>query len=94
MCGLRRCDVHLMPDSRALGCEEPGAHLHVVRRANPTARAKSRRQRAVPLDFVTVQVFDAYEFERLRRRGRPSHFVLIDLFRGPVAPMWPAVSTC
>jgi hypothetical protein len=35
MCGLRRCDIHLLPDSRVLGCEVPGRHLHVVRRDNP-----------------------------------------------------------
>jgi integrase/recombinase XerD len=94
MCGLRRCDVHLMPDSRALGCEEPAAHLHVVRRANPNgAWAKSRRQRPVPLDFVTVQAFDAYEFERLAApRADSSDFVLVNLFREPIgAPMRPAV---
>ncbi len=93
MCGLRRCDIHLMPDSRALGCEVPGAHLHVVRRDNPNgAWAKSRRQRAVPLDFVTVQAFDAYEFERLAVPRAASDFVLVNLFREPVgAPMRPAV---
>ena len=94
MCGLRRCDVHLMPDAGALGCEVPGAHLHVVRRENPNgAWAKSRRQRAVPLDFVTVQAFDAYEFERLGvPRAASSDFVLVNLFREPIgAPMRPAV---
>jgi len=92
VCGLRRCDIHLLPDSRALGCEVPGAHLHVVRRDNPNgAWAKSRRQRAVPLDFVTVQGFDAYEFERLAvPRAASSDFVLVNLFREPVgAPMAP-----
>ena len=92
MCGLRRCDVHLLPDSRALGCEELGAHLHVVRRPNPNgAWAKSRRQRAVPLDFVTVQAFDAYELERLAVPGAASSdFVLVSLFRAPAgAPMPP-----
>jgi integrase len=92
MCGLRRCDIHLMPGSRALGCEVPGAHLHVVRRDNPNgAWARSRRQRAVPLDFVTVQAFDAYEFERLAvPRAASSDFVLVNLFREPVgAPMVP-----
>jgi integrase/recombinase XerD len=85
MCGLRRCDVHLLPDSRALGCEAPGAHLHVVRRDNPNgAWAKSPRQRAVPLDFVTVQAFDAYELERLTvPRAAASDFVLVSLFREP-----------
>ena len=63
--GLRRSDVHLLADSTVLGCPVVRAHLHVVRRAdNPNrAVAKSRRQRVVPLDFVTVQAFDSYEFE-------------------------------
>lgn len=34
-CGLRRADVHLLPDSRLLGCAVTRAHLHVVRRDNP-----------------------------------------------------------
>ena len=92
VCGLRRCDVHLLPDSRALGCETARAHLHVVRRDNPSgAWAKSRRQRVVPLDFVTVQAFDAYEFERLTvPRAAGSDFVLVNLFREPLgAPMPP-----
>jgi integrase/recombinase XerD len=87
LCGLRRSDVHLLMDSRQLGCEIARAHLHVVRREdNPNgAWAKSRRQRAVPLDFVTVQAFDTYEFERVRvRRAAGSDFVLVNLFREPV----------
>ncbi len=92
VCGLRRCDVHLMPDSGVLGCETARAHLHVVRRDNPNgAWAKSRRQRVVPLDFVTVQAFGAYEFERLAvTAAAASDFVLVNLFREPVgAPMPP-----
>ena len=60
--GLRRSDVHLLADSRVLGCEVARAHLHVVRREDNLngAVAKSRRQRIVPLDFVTVQAFDSY----------------------------------
>ena len=51
--GLRRSDVHLLADSRVLGCEVARAHLHVVRREdNPNgAVAKSRRQRVVPLEL-------------------------------------------
>jgi integrase len=66
--GLRRSDVHLLADSRGLGCGVARAHLHVVRRPdNPNgAVAKSRRQRAVPLDFLVVQAFDSYELERMR----------------------------
>ncbi len=93
VCGLRRSDVHLLADSRPLGCEVARAHLHVIRREdNPNrAWAKSRRQRTVPLDFLTVQAFDTYEFERMRvPRAALSDFVLVNLFREPVgAPMRP-----
>jgi integrase/recombinase XerD len=90
--GLRRSDVHLLLDSRALGCGIARAHLHVVRRDNVNgAWAKSRRERAVPLDFLVVQAFDAYELERLQvARALASDHVLVNLFREPVgAPMPP-----
>jgi integrase/recombinase XerD len=93
LCGLRRSDVHLLVDSRRLGCDVARAHLHVVRREdNPNgAWAKSRRQRVVPLDFLVVQVFDVYEFERMRVTGAAdSDFVFVNLFRGVIgAPMRP-----
>jgi integrase len=92
LCGLRRSDVHLLATSRMLGCETERAHLHVVRRDNGNgAWAKSRRQRVVPLDFLLVQAFDAYEFERLAVAGAgESDFLLVNLWRGPVgAPMRP-----
>jgi integrase/recombinase XerD len=90
---LRRGDVHLLADSRALGCEVVRAHLHVVRREdNPNrAWAKSRRQRVVPLDFLVVQAFDSYEFERMRvAAAAGSDFVFVNLFRAPIgAPLRP-----
>jgi integrase len=93
LCGLRRSDVHLLVDSRRLGCEVARAHLHVVRREdNPNgAWAKSRRQRVVPLDFLVVQAFDTYEFERMRVPvAAGSDFVIVNLFRSPIgAPMRP-----
>jgi integrase len=93
LCGLRRSDVHLLADSRSLGCAVARAHLHVVRRDdNPNrAWAKSRRQRVVPLDFVTVQAFDTYEFERMRvAQAAASDFVFVNLFRAPIgAPLRP-----
>ena len=51
--------------------------------------AKSRRQRAVPLDFVTVRAFDTYELERMSvPAAAASDFVFVNLFRGKVgAPM-------
>ena len=93
LCGLRRSDVHLLNDSRLLGCEIARAHLHVVRRDdNPNgAWAKSRRQRVVPLDFLIVQAFDTYVFERMGvPRAAAGDFVVVNLFREPVgAPMRP-----
>lgn len=89
--GLRRSDVHLLADSRGLGCEVERAHLHVVRRPDNAngAVAKSRRERAVPLDFLVVQAFDSYEFERMRvPAAMASDFVFVNLFRAPLgAPM-------
>jgi site-specific recombinase XerD len=76
-----------------LGCEVLRAHMHVVRRQdNPNgAVAKSRRQRVVPLDFMTVQLLDSYEFERMRiPAAAGSDFLLVNLFRAPIgAPMRP-----
>jgi integrase/recombinase XerD len=93
VCGLRRSDVHLLVDSRRLGCDVARAHLHVVRREdNPNeAWAKSRRERVVPLDFLVVQLFDVYEFERMRvADAADSDFVFVNLFRGKLgAPMRP-----
>jgi integrase/recombinase XerD len=93
VCGLRRSDVHLLVDSRRLGCDVARAHLHVVRRAdNPNgAWAKSRRERVIPLDFLVVQAFDVYEFERMRvPAAAGSDFVFVNLFRGKLgAPMRP-----
>jgi site-specific recombinase XerD len=45
----------------------------------------------VPLDFLVVQAFDTYEFERMRvPRAADSDFVFVNLFRGPIgAPMRP-----
>lgn len=91
VCGLRRSDVHLLLDSNPLGCDVARAHLHVVRRDNPNgAWAKSRRQRTVPLDFLVVQAFDSYEFERLTvQRAADCDFVLVNLFREPVGASMP-----
>jgi integrase/recombinase XerD len=93
LCGLRREDVHLLVDSRPLGCDVVRAHLHVVRRdANPNgAWAKSRRARVVPLDQLIVMAFDTYAFERMSVAGATEgDFVVVNLFRGRLgAPMRP-----
>ena len=90
--GLRRSDLHLLPDNRVLGCEVEGAHLHVIRRENVNgAWAKSRHVRAVPLDFLVVQAADQYQVERHQcPAARDSDFLLVNLFRPPLgSPVTP-----
>lgn len=68
--GLRRSDCHLLPDSRALGCDVDCAHVHVRRRANANrAWSKPKRAWVQPLDFLVVQGFDQYVDERLEKLG-------------------------
>jgi integrase/recombinase XerD len=90
--GLRRCDLHLLPDNRVLGCDVEGAHLHVIRRDNVNgAWAKSRHARAVPVDFLVVQAIDQYQVERQQcPAARDCDFLLVNLFRAPVgSPVTP-----
>ena len=90
--GLRRSDLHLLPDNRVLGCDVEGAHLHVIRRDNVNgAWAKSRHARVVPVDFLVVQAIDQYQVERQQcPAARDCDFLLVNLFRGPVgSPVTP-----
>lgn len=92
LCGLRRSDIHIVADSRRLGCEVEGAHLHVSRRDNPNqAWAKSRRPRVVPLDALVVRALDTYALERLDHPGATDgDFLVVNLFREPIgAPLRP-----
>lgn len=92
LCGLRRSDLHVAGNSRRLGCQEEGAHLHVARRDNPNqAWAKSRRPRVVPLDTLVVRALDTYALERLDHPGAAdSDFLVVNLFREPLgAPLRP-----
>lgn len=90
--GLRRSDCHLLPDSKALGCDYEGPHLHVRRRDNPNgAWSKSKKAWTQPVDFLVVQAFDQYIDERQQILGTGgSDFLLVNLFREPLAaPMTP-----
>lgn len=95
--GLRRPDMHMALDSRSVGCDVPGEHLHVVRREDAPngATAKSPRSRIVPLDFLVVQAYDAYCWERQQvPAAARCDFVLVNLFREPLgAPMRPGAVT-
>jgi integrase/recombinase XerD len=64
--GLRREDMHLLPDSTHLGCRTRGAHLHIRPRQDNAngARAKSGRHRVVPLAEGTVHRYRDHLSER------------------------------
>lgn len=92
LCGLRREDVHLIADASRLGCGVLGPHVHVVRRDNPNgATAKSRRRRAVPVDWLAVQAYDQYVAERSGcSEATECDFLLVNLFAAPLGrPMRP-----
>jgi integrase/recombinase XerD len=84
--GLRREDMHLLPDSRSLGCAIVGAHVHVRRRANPNgALAKSRFPRVVPAGDDVISAFADYQVERSDITGDAgSDMVLVNLYHEPL----------
>jgi integrase/recombinase XerD len=88
--GLRREDMHLLPDSRSLGCAIVGAHVHVRRRANPNgALAKSRFPRVVPASDDVIAAYGDYQVERFDMLGEAgSDLVLVNLYHEPLgSPM-------
>lgn len=64
--GLRREDLHLLPDSRALGCGVEGPHVHVRRRRDNTngALAKARMPRTIPVTAEIAEFYGDYQYER------------------------------
>ncbi|GAA3627369.1 site-specific integrase [Nonomuraea rosea] len=86
--GLRRQDMHLLPDSRVLNCRHEGPHVHVRRRLNANgAFAKARQPRAIPVDEVTIELYAHYQFERAEivgDIGDAGDMVFVNLFHAPV----------
>jgi integrase/recombinase XerD len=83
--GLRRCDMHLLPDSRGLGCATVGAHIHVRHRANPNgALAKSRFPRTVPASDAVLSAYADYQHERAALSGDGTDLVLVNLYHQPL----------
>lgn len=89
--GLRRSDMHFLPDSTSIGCETSGPHLHVVKRLdNPNgASAKSRRNRTVPVRNEVMHAYRDYQVEReTTSDGIGSDLVFVNLWAGRIgSPM-------
>jgi integrase/recombinase XerD len=85
--GLRRSDLHLMENSRVIGCAVVGPHLHVVRREENEnlALSKRRRELVVPVHPAVITVYAAYceERDRVAAAAR-SDFVFVNLAGGEV----------
>jgi integrase len=83
--GLRRGDLHLMENSRAVGCGVQGPHVHVVRREDNEnlAVSKRRRELVVPVHPAVVGVYAAYceERDRVAPAAR-SDFVFVNMAGG------------
>ena len=89
--GLRLSDLHFAERSAALGCGYPGAHVHVVPRANVNgARVKGERARIVPVEGPLIGALDHYlRGERGARAATAGcDFVFVNLWGEPLgAPM-------
>jgi site-specific recombinase XerD len=87
LCGLRLADLHLVPSAAHLGCQVPGAHLHVVRREDNEnlALAKSIWSRVVPVTKELVWSHNAYRLERdAVPAAAESDYLLVNLWREPI----------
>jgi site-specific recombinase XerD len=85
--GMRREDVHLLSDSRALGCQIRGPHVHVLRRRRNTngALAKTLHPRSIPVTADVVGLYAEAQFERDKvPAADESDMVFVNLFRGTV----------
>ncbi|MGO9903376.1 MAG: tyrosine-type recombinase/integrase [Solirubrobacteraceae bacterium] len=89
--GLRLSDLHFADSSGVLGCTYPGAHLHVVPRANVNgARVKNERSRIVPVEGPLIGAFDHYLRRERDACGAAAvcDFVFVNLWAEPLgAPM-------
>jgi len=88
--GLRGSDLHLLPDSRCVGCAVLGARVHVRHRASPNgALAKSRFPRTVPASCAVLSSYAGYQHERAEILGGDDcDMVFVNLYHEPLgAPM-------
>jgi len=85
--GMRREDVHLLADSRTLGCHVRGSHVHVHRRRDNVngALAKSNRSRVIPVTDEVAGHYRDYQWERDKvPAAGESDMVFVNLYRAPL----------
>ncbi len=85
--GLRREDLHFLPDSTMLGCIHRGPHLHVRRREDNVngALAKSRLSRVVPVNDEVIGYCRDYQWQRDQvPEAAACDMVFVNLYRAPL----------
>ncbi|WP_219416949.1 tyrosine-type recombinase/integrase [Pseudonocardia nigra] len=92
--GLHRQDMHLLANSRSLGCPIAGPHLHVRRRPGNDngALAKSRFPRTIPVPAEAIGLYADYMHERAHRLTgadvdadvEENPLVFVNLYRAPL----------
>lgn len=84
--GLRREDMHFLPDSTMLGCRVEGPHVHIRRRVNSNgAFAKSVTPRWITVQPEVVHVYHRYQHERdAVAQAADCDMVFVNLFRAPL----------
>jgi integrase len=94
--GLRREDLHFLPDSTTLGCRHCGPHVHVRRRADNVngALAKSRVSRVVPVNGETIDFYRDYRWERDQvPEAEGCGMVFVNLYRAPLGAAMKCANT-
>lgn len=85
--GLRREDMHLLPDSRSLGCDVEGPHIHVRRRRDNAnkALAKARKPRSIPVTAQIVEYYCDYWHDRDQvEQAALCDMVFVNCYRAPL----------
>jgi integrase/recombinase XerD len=85
--GLRREDMHLLPDSQDLGCPVTGPHVHIRRRPDNAnkALAKARKPRSIPVTDDLVQFYSDYRYDRDQiDQAADCDLVFVNCYRPPL----------
>lgn len=85
MLGTRISDMHLLTDSRRLGCSIVGPHVHVVRRDdNENGALAKSGARSIPVTTRYVDAYLEYRAERAERCGFASDFAFVNVNAEPL----------
>jgi len=85
--GLRREDMHLLPNSQDLGCAIKGPHVHIRRRPDNAnkALAKARKPRSIPVTDNLIRFYSDYRYDRDQiDEAADCDLVFVNCYRPPL----------